>query len=112
LSPTNLGVGAVFYVSYTQSLFPETGKATTEEEDNLTAVMFPIVLWLVLVSIVVHGLSIPALDAFYRFKGIQPIADERPAEVMLLSENEPLPNNAFRSRHRNYVILKQQIWST
>jgi hypothetical protein len=38
----------------------------TEEEDNLAKVMGPVVYWLVFFSIVFHGLSIPALDAFYR----------------------------------------------
>jgi hypothetical protein len=42
--------------------------ATTEEEDKLTAAMGPVVYFLVLFFIVVHGLSISTLDIFYRWK--------------------------------------------
>jgi sodium/hydrogen antiporter len=44
--------------------------------------MIPVVYWLVLFSIVWHGLSIPALNAFYGWKGVEPVQDEDgPVEV-------------------------------
>ena len=46
-----IGIGAVFYVEHTRHLFPEPGEALTEEENNLTRVMVPVVYWLVLFSI-------------------------------------------------------------
>lgn len=77
-----IGIGAVFYVEHAKHLFPDLEDARTEEERNLIRVMVPVVYWLVLFSIVVHGLSIPALNAFYVWKGVQPVQDEEgPVEV-------------------------------
>lgn len=98
------GIGAVFYVEHTRHLFPEQGEAETSEEEHLVRAMFPVVYWLVLFSIVVHGLSIPALDAFYRWRGIQPIIEEQPHEVRRLSVTEPLPNNSFVHPMRGSVV--------
>jgi hypothetical protein len=60
----------------------------------MTAAMIPVVYWLVFFSIIFHGLSIPALDMFYRWKGVQPIQEDEPMELKLLSENEAIPSNA------------------
>jgi NhaP-type Na+/H+ or K+/H+ antiporter len=46
-----IGIGAVFYVEHTRHLFPEPGEALTEEENNLTRAMIPVVYWLVVFSI-------------------------------------------------------------
>ncbi|KAF2180912.1 Na(+)/H(+) antiporter 1 [Zopfia rhizophila CBS 207.26] len=104
-----IGIGAVFYVEHTRHLFPKPGEAKTEEEDNLTRAMIPVVYWLVIFSIVVHGLSIPALDAFYRWKKIPPISESEPAEIRILSENEPLPNNAYNNPKRNSIIINNRF---
>jgi hypothetical protein len=71
--------------------------------------MGPVVYWLVLFSIIVHGLSIPALDAFYRYKGIQPIVEGNPAEVRVLSNNNALPANAYGNPKRNTVIVHNRF---
>jgi NhaP-type Na+/H+ or K+/H+ antiporter len=103
------GIGAVFYVEHSRHLFPHHGEATTEEEDNLTAAMVPVVYFLVIFSIVVHGLSIPALDIFYRWKGVPPICESEPAEIRILSENEALPNNAYSNPKRKSVIVHNRF---
>lgn len=75
-----IGAGAVFYVEHAHHLFPHLGEGDTEETDLVRA-MRPVVYWLVLFSIVVHGLSIPALDIIYRYMGVQPIQnDEAPKD--------------------------------
>jgi sodium/hydrogen antiporter len=80
-----IGIGAVFYVEHAKHLFPDVEDAQTEEERNLIRVMVPVVYWLVLFSIVVHGLSIPALNAFYVWKGVEPVRDEDgPVEVKVI----------------------------
>ena len=89
--------------------FPKNGLATTVEEDNLTAAMIPVVYWLVFFSIVVHGLSIPALDAFYRWRKIPPITEEEPSEIQVLSENEALPNNAYVTGHRRSMVVHNRF---
>jgi hypothetical protein len=84
-------------------------EATTEEEENLVRAMIPVVYWLVLFSIVFHGLSIPALDAFYRYKGVQPIVEDEPAEVRERSAREPLPANAYANPKRGSIIVHNRF---
>lgn len=69
----------------------------------MVAAMIPVVYFLVIFSIVVHGLSIPALNAFYRYKKIPPIEEAEPAEIRVLSIHEPLPNNTRVDAKRNSV---------
>ncbi|KAH8747160.1 Sodium/hydrogen exchanger family-domain-containing protein, partial [Diaporthe sp. PMI_573] len=105
-----IGIGAVFYVEHTRHLFPKPGEALTVEEDNLTRAMIPVVYWLVLFSIIFHGLSIPALDLFYRWKGVQPIVEDSPTEVQVLSSTEALPNNAYKDpSKRNSVMVMNRF---
>ncbi|RSL38517.1 hypothetical protein CEP53_014805 [Fusarium sp. AF-6] len=70
-----IGAGAVFYIEYAREVLLELGEGNTEETDLVLAIG-PVVYWLVLFSIVVHGLSIPALDAIYTFCGVKPIHDD------------------------------------
>jgi hypothetical protein len=71
--------------------------------------MIPVVYWLVLFSIVWHGLSIPALDAFYRWKGVAPIIEEEPSEMRITSDNEALPSNAYANPKRNSIIVHNRF---
>ncbi|ELQ36731.1 Na(+)/H(+) antiporter [Pyricularia oryzae] len=71
-----IGVGAVFYVEHTQHLFPHVGTTGDVVSDDLIKALVPSVYFLVLFSIVVHGLSIPALDFAYRTAGVKPITDD------------------------------------
>lgn len=71
--------------------------------------MVPVVYFLVIFSIVVHGLSIPALDAFYRYKKIPPISEAEPAEIRSLSVHEALPNNARMDSKRNSVFVHNRF---
>lgn len=110
-----IGIGAVFYVEHTRHLFPESGEALTTEENDLTAVMIPVVYWLVLFSIIVHGLSIPALNIFLRWRGVEPICDEKGGvEMDMLSTKSPLPKNSRRSisagpSRRNSIIVHNRF---
>jgi NhaP-type Na+/H+ or K+/H+ antiporter len=87
-----IGIGAVFYVEHTRHLFPELGHGD-EEETNLVRIMIPVVYWLVLFSIVVHGLSIPALNLIYKFAGVKPITEDA-VELRRMSMRVPTPVNA------------------
>ncbi|TLS29083.1 hypothetical protein PpBr36_01383 [Pyricularia pennisetigena] len=71
-----IGVGAVFYVEHTKHLFPKVGETGDVASDDMLKALVPSVYFLVLFSIVVHGLSIPALDFLYRFYGVRPITDD------------------------------------
>lgn len=101
----------MFYVEHTRHLFPKPGEALTEEEDKLTRAMIPVVYWLVLFSIVFHGLSIPALDLFYRWKGVPPIVEDSPTEVQVLSTTEALPNNAYKDPTKRGSIMVMNRFS-
>lgn len=71
--------------------------------------MVPVVYWLVLFSIVFHGLSIPALDAFYRWKGIPPIVEADPAEIRILSDNDAIPANAHVNNKRKSLVVHNRF---
>lgn len=66
------------------------------------------VYWLVFFSIVVHGLSIPVLNGIYKWLQVPAIQDH-PVEVMLLSENEPIPNNSVVDRRVHSIILNNRF---
>ncbi|CAI6233574.1 unnamed protein product [Periconia digitata] len=104
-----IGIGAVFYVEHTRHLFPKVGEAMTEEEEHLVQAMVPVVYWLVFFSIIFHGLSIPALDAFYKWKGIAPIIEEEPAEITMRSETNALPPNSYLNPKRGSVIVHNRF---
>lgn len=120
-----LGVGAISYVEYARRLLPDPGHGDPEI-NNLTAAMIPgknihlsilkkvaltvmaVVYFLVFFSIVVHGLSVPVLNCIYRWLRV-PIICDHPVEVMLLSENEPVPNNSIVDRRGHSVILNNRF---
>ena len=57
-------------------------------------------------SIVVHGLSIPALNAVYKIKGVPPVVDPSgTAEIRPLSANMPLPKNSFLHGRRRSIVM-------
>jgi hypothetical protein len=61
-------------------------------------------------SIVVHGLSIPVLNGFYKWLRVPTIRDH-PVEIILLSENEPVPNNSVVNRRGHSVVLNNRFSS-
>ncbi|KAG8409873.1 hypothetical protein J3459_007937 [Metarhizium acridum] len=87
-----IGAGAVFYAEHGRHLFPELGKGD-EQETNLARAIGPVVYWLVLFSIVVHGLSIPALNLIYTYMGVKPIQEDA-VEIRRISMPQAMPNNA------------------
>ncbi|KAH8173586.1 sodium/hydrogen exchanger family protein [Sarocladium implicatum] len=100
-----IGAGAVFYVEHTRHLFPELGEGD-EEETNLVRVMIPVVYWLVLFSIVVHGLSIPALNIIYGYMGVEPISEDA-VSVRRKSINVPTPSNAMLGDEENFIAYNR-----
>lgn len=99
-----IGIGAVFYVEHAFHLFPELDAAETHEEENLLRAMRPVVYFLVLFSIVVHGLSIPALELIYMWRDVKPIVEPEPSLVRRRSISEPLPPNSHVDPRRGSVV--------
>jgi hypothetical protein len=70
------------------------------------------VYWLVLFSIVVHGLSIPVHNLVYKAMGVKPIVDARgPTEKWWLSISEPAPKNSTVSLKRRGSIVVHNPFS-
>ena len=61
----------------------------------MLAALDPVIYFLALFSIVVHGLSIPILNAFYEWKGVEPIVEDDAVEIRIRSVHQPLPANAY-----------------
>jgi len=97
-----IGIGAVFYLEHTLHLFPKLGEGD-EEETNLVAALRPVVYFLTLFSIFVHGLSIPALAAIYKWYGVKPIQDDA-VEIKRRSMRVPTPPNADVADDRKTFI--------
>lgn len=55
--------------------------------------MGPVVYFLVLFSIVVYGMSIPALELIYRWQKVPPIVELEPVTIRRPSVSDPLPND-------------------
>jgi len=100
-----IGAGAVFYVEHTRHLFPELGEGD-EEESNLVAVMAPVVYWLVLFSIIVHGLSIPGLNLLYQYFDVDPIQDDA-IEIRRKSIHDATPTNAMVGDEENFIAYNR-----
>lgn len=100
-----IGAGAVFYVEHTRHLFPELGQGDAEET-NLVRAMIPVVYWLVLFSIVFHGLSIPALNLAYRYFGVEPVQDDA-VELRRMSIHTATPPNAIVSDPETFIAYNR-----
>ena len=87
-----IGCGSLFYVEYTWLLFPRFGDGD-EEQNNLVRAIRPVVCWLVLFSIIVHGLSIPALALAYKLAGVKTLETDaveiRPKSVRPVALTDP-----------------------
>ena len=105
-----IGIGAVLFVEHARHLFPYVEDAQTEEERQFVRLMYPITYWLIFFSIIWHGLSIPALNAFYVWRKVPPVEDEDgPVEIRLLSENDPLPSNAVAGEEKGSAYVHNRF---
>ncbi|OAQ98660.1 hypothetical protein LLEC1_02615 [Akanthomyces lecanii] len=100
-----IGAGAVFYLEHSRHLFPKLGEGD-EEETNLARAIGPVVYWLVLFSIVVHGLSIPALNIVYTYMGVKPIKDDS-VEMRRMSRTIATPANAVPADQDTFIAYNR-----
>ncbi|EKJ70885.1 hypothetical protein FPSE_08936 [Fusarium pseudograminearum CS3096] len=100
-----IGAGAVFYVEHARHLFPHDGEGDAEET-NLVRAMGPIVYWLVLFSIVIHGLSIPALNIIYSLTGKEAIKEDA-VEVRRISMRAATPTNAMAGDRDTFIAYNR-----
>lgn len=102
-----IGIGAVFYVEHTRHLVPKAGEADAEMDDMIRALPGTI-YFLVVFSIIGHGLSIPLLDFIYKRMGVKPIQEDAvtirrkssymagPANAQIGNEDTFIAYNRFR----------------
>ncbi|KAH7030590.1 Sodium/hydrogen exchanger family-domain-containing protein [Microdochium trichocladiopsis] len=101
-----IGVGAIFYVEHTRlHLMPSLNEADEGERVLLNAIA-PVIYWLVLFSIVVHGLSVPALSLFYKYFGAKRITDDA-VSVRRKSIHAPRPANAVEGDSEYFIAFNR-----
>ncbi|KAI1498449.1 Sodium/hydrogen exchanger family-domain-containing protein [Biscogniauxia marginata] len=100
-----IGVGAVYYLQHTRLLFPKKADASPSERQLLDA-LCPVVYFLVLFSIVVHGLSIPVLSALYGRYGVPLVTDDA-VEIRRRSIYMPTPPNAFKGDRDTFIAYNR-----
>lgn len=92
-----IGIGAVFYLEHTKHLIPHDHG--DPEERALLGAMVPVVYFLVLFSIVIHGISIPILSLYYKWIGKEELRDDDDAvTIRPRSIYEQPPVNAISRR--------------
>lgn len=121
-----IGVGAVYHLEHTRLLFHREDPHHKSFIDALCPGMWEIrvfssfqslllvrtdqclavVYFLVLVSIIVHGLSIPVLSAVYRYYGVRTITDDA-VEMQRRSIYMPTPPNAFTGDQNTFVAYNR-----
>ncbi|TKW48158.1 Na(+)/H(+) antiporter 1 [Colletotrichum tanaceti] len=110
-----IGVGAVFYVEHARHLFPRVAEAGggiggdgggDDEVTDMLRAIGPVVYWLALFSIVVHGLSIPVLNLVYEYAGVRPIQEDAVA-VRRRSVRVPPPSNAVEGDRETFIAFNR-----
>ncbi|KAH6681124.1 Na+/H+ antiporter 2 [Plectosphaerella plurivora] len=101
-----IGVGAAFYVEHTRHVYPALDSTGDEEVNNLLRAIGPTVYWLAFFSIVVHGLSIPVLNQFYKFLGVQPVQDDA-VEMRRASIHVAAPSNAIEGDDSTFIVYNR-----
>ncbi|KAH7128065.1 Sodium/hydrogen exchanger family-domain-containing protein [Dactylonectria estremocensis] len=102
-----IGIGAIFYVEHTRHLMPEAGDGDDEEDDLIKALPATI-YFLVVFSIIVHGLSIPLLNIIHQNRGVKPIQDDA-VSIRRRSVHMAMPPNAVVEDDEN-VIAYNRFW--
>ncbi|KAI0445180.1 Cation/H+ exchanger [Xylaria telfairii] len=97
-----IGVGAIYHLEHTRLLF----NPDNPREKALVDVLYPVVYFLVFVSIVIHGLSIPVLSAVYKYYGVNTIKDDA-VELKRRSIYVPTPPNAFKGDQNTFIAYNR-----
>ncbi|ETS82325.1 hypothetical protein PFICI_04201 [Pestalotiopsis fici W106-1] len=100
-----IGVGAIYYLEHTQLLLLSRGKISSKEEQLLLS-LTPIVYFLALFSILVHGLSIPALNMIYVRFNVQPVTNDA-EQVRRKSAHVATPINAISTEQGTFIAFNR-----
>ncbi|KAI1826369.1 Cation/H+ exchanger [Xylaria intraflava] len=97
-----IGAGAVVYLEHTRLLFNKDNP----REKALVEALCPVVYFLVLASIIVHGLSIPVLSTIYKYCGVETITDDA-VQIQRRSMYAPTPPNAFQGDRDHFIAYNR-----
>ncbi|KAK8091301.1 hypothetical protein PG994_000806 [Apiospora phragmitis] len=100
-----IGVGAIYYLEHTTILLLGVANPSGSEQALLNAIG-PVVYFLALFSIVVHGLSIPILNCIYAFSGVRPITDDA-EPLRRRSVHVATPNNAVPGDGETFIAFNR-----
>lgn len=100
-----IGIGAVFYLEHAKHLIPHDGEGDAEQ-NNLFRALNPCIYFLVVFSIVVHGLSIPGLALAYQRMGIKPIKEDA-VEIRRKSIRQATPSNAVDGDGDHFIAYNR-----
>ncbi|KAI1809268.1 Cation/H+ exchanger [Poronia punctata] len=93
-----IGVGAVYYVEHTRLLFNQS----IASEKALIDALRPVVFFLVLTSIVVHGLSIPILSVAYKCRRVKMVTEDC-LQLYKRSTDPPTSVDAVRGHRCTFI---------
>ncbi|KAK8050924.1 hypothetical protein PG993_002309 [Apiospora rasikravindrae] len=100
-----IGVGAIYYLEHTTILLLGVTNLSSSGEALLNA-MGPVVYFLALFSIVVHGLSIPILNCIYYFCDVRPVTDDA-EPLRRRSVHVATPNNAVPGDEDTFIAFNR-----
>ncbi|KAK7928325.1 hypothetical protein PG985_005323 [Apiospora marii] len=100
-----IGVGAIYYLEHTTILLLRVTNPSSSEQALLNAIG-PVVYFLALFSILVHGLSIPILNLVYSACGVCPVTDDA-EPLRRCSVHVATPNNAVPGDHDTFIAFNR-----
>lgn len=100
-----IGIGAVFYVEHTRHLVPKAGESDQEHDDLIRALPATI-YFLVVFSIIGHGLSIPLLNIIYNRLGVKPIQEDA-VTLRRKSMRVATPTNAITNDDDTFIAYNR-----
>ncbi|KAK8092347.1 sodium/hydrogen exchanger family domain-containing protein [Apiospora kogelbergensis] len=100
-----IGVGAIYYLEHTTIVLLGVANPSASMQALLKSIG-PVVYFLALFSIVVHGLSIPILNCVYGFCGVRPVTDDT-EPMRRRSVHVATPNNAVAGDRDTFIAFNR-----
>ncbi|OJD28969.1 na h antiporter [Diplodia corticola] len=101
-----IGIGAIYLAERTRKHFPELGEGDAQE-NTLIASLIPIVFWIVLFSIVIHGFSVPIIDFIYRRWGMRKTQEDQ-KNILPFSETSTLSDEKNEVERRESIAIFEE----
>ncbi|KKY14265.1 putative sodium hydrogen exchanger family protein [Diplodia seriata] len=103
-----VGIGAIYLAERTRKHFPNLGEGDVEES-NLISALTPIVFFVVLFSIVIHGLSVPVIDFIYRRWVVSKYQKDDKNNILPFSETSTLNDDKGDVEKRESIAIFEEV---